>query len=43
MLDVFHLPPLTGDVLAEVVQKRSPLLVVWRLGLKELKAFLSLV
>ena len=32
VLDVFHLPPLTGDVLAEVVQKKSLLLVVWTVG-----------
>ena len=44
VLDVFHLPPLTGDVLAEVVRKkRSQLLVVWMAGVGEsLKLFLSL-
>ena len=40
MLDVFHLPPLTGDVLAEVVRKKKSTaggLDGW--GWKELKAF----
>ena len=43
VLDVFHLPPLTGDVLAEVVRGRNLLLVVWMAGVGEsLKLFLSL-
>ena len=40
VLDVFHLPPLTGDVLAEIVQKKKKStaggLDGW--GWKELKA-----
>ena len=44
VLDVFHLPPLTGDVLAEVVQKKKSTaggLDGW--GWRELKVSLGLM